>query len=402
MNPRPHTTTPINKFAAKELQEYDPLPSLFRSEIGQMYIGMMYREFSILVKEAVGKSRYIDRVRDRFSGRFPATHFNHAEASVIVADILQYMTSTHGFEAESKVEEACCLFNTIGVDLRSKLHLILPFTPGDQSLKDHAVRCQSAHEHFFTGRASRSWAVGVLAYIFLCGPPRQDWDEWYVKFYAAIGLGPALSKTGFSDARGWCDLNSSCQRFILKMLHQASDKWVIYEDYQSEPNDPFSLNDPFFQVVEEEQEGDDNLPLAALKHKDDIMARDDQKAGLKYHQQQRETPIPVQRKPESIEELPWKQHEAPSSEWNLFWNKKTKDESKNRRKPLTKEESHLRKQQKHEKAVAKKRAVRQHEFFNDFTKPVCDWINQPIHRGNIFSPSYPFELMSEATKKSLK
>ena len=409
MDPGPHATKPINKFTTKELQEYDPLPSLFRSEIGQMCIGMLYREFSALVKEVVRKSRYFDTIRDRFSGRFSATHFNHVETSLIVADIVQSMASTHGFEAESKVEKACCLFNAIGVDLRSKLHLILPFTPGDQSFKDHAVRCQCAHEHFFTGRASRSWAVGVLACIFLCGPPRQDRDERCVKFCAAIGLGPALSKTGFPTARGWCDLNPSCQRFILKMLHQASDKWVICEDYQSEPNDPFSHNDPFFQVVEEEQEGDDNLPLAALKHKDDVMARDDQKAGLKSPQQQeagiiRKTSIHVQQacKAELIEELPRKQKDVPSSEWNSFWNKKAKDESKNRRKPLTKEDSRLRKQQKHEKEVAKKRAVRQHEFFNDFTKPVCDWIHQPIHRGNIFSPSYPFELMSEGTKKSLK
>ena len=66
-------------------------------------------------------------------------------------------------------------------------------------------------------------ACGVILYMLLCGPPKNDVDQRFRNFYNHVGLGVHVNPSSWFGSvhkrKTWCHLDEFSHKCILKMVH---------------------------------------------------------------------------------------------------------------------------------------------------------------------------------------
>jgi len=75
-----------------------------------------------------------------------------------------------------------------------------------------------------------NWAFGVLLYLLLCGPPRNNAPLWYINFYNSMQMGVHVVPSQWfgspGNRRKWKELDVQTKRQILKLINSESATYV--------------------------------------------------------------------------------------------------------------------------------------------------------------------------------
>jgi hypothetical protein len=211
----------IEHLSRKELQSYDPRQTLFRTKYHSQPL-KLDSKFSQLVTELVKNSEHHGRIHEIFNTR-EDRRFNQYEAAQLVHDIYEHQIITrYGWDAEECFDKAQQHCNPINIDLRSNLDQLIPPTTGDKLIREHVEReIRTQYSFWCDGRGAFTWALGVLSYFLVCGPPTSECVPELTRMYRLMKLGPVALSTKNYD--GWSKLSATTQKFILKLLHNHNE-----------------------------------------------------------------------------------------------------------------------------------------------------------------------------------
>jgi hypothetical protein len=272
----------IEHLPRKELLSSDPHQTLFETKYHSQPL-KFGSKFSQLVTELVKNSEHHGRIQEMFNSR-EGRRFNHYEAAELVHDIYEHQIITrYGWDAEESFDKAQQHCNQINIDLRSNLDQLIPLTTGDKLIREHVEEVIGTRYSFWKdGRGAFTWALGVLSYFLVCGPPTSVCTPELTEIYRSMKLGPVALSTKKYD--GWLKVTATTQKFILKLVHNHNDDVPtttgICEDvffHQYITLAMFGTDDEHEPELEPEndadnrRESDNKVPNAnAIVNKDDV------------------------------------------------------------------------------------------------------------------------------------
>ena len=182
-----------------------------------------------------------------------------------------------------------------------------------------------------------NWAFGVLLYLMLCGPPRNNDPQWYIHFYNSLQMGVQVVPSRWfgspCNRRKWKDLAVETKRQILRLIHSESEMYV--DAYQTDVEWLSSLNDNLQGSSKTACQGCVVLfkqPCPVTKEYRQFFFNEEQGlCGTVYN---------------TITKIDNDEKQHTRDQWNEFWSKTARNEKKKRRKPLTVAESRERKVKK--------------------------------------------------------
>jgi hypothetical protein len=100
-------------------------------------------------------------------------------------------------------------------------------TQADEVLQNHFEVVLGQYYNFWNnGEMASTWAMGVLLYILLTGPPVANTNnQEYILFYNTLAIGPPLDQKGQNTQRCWSQLTDDARKFVLRLLHMRSESY---------------------------------------------------------------------------------------------------------------------------------------------------------------------------------
>ena len=278
--------------------------------------------------------------------------------------------------------------------------------PPDSHLENDAEDLVPAHS-----RCHCNWALGVLLYALMCGPPPNNHSKKYIDFYNEIGLGVIVVPSKWFGSpqkrRKWSQLDVESKVFILKLVHTESK---VYEDAFSEDTqwselllqNGWSTDRSLFEepgpVLKKHQGSKirDPPPAASIDCKTPTCKEKSPLVEVRAHHRKMPSSVSKGKKKcvikgdramdvASFREIlrihrldndefsqnrdTCHHRQKTSDEWNGFWSKAAKVERKKKRKPLTVVQSKEKKKKKLRSEIIRR--------LNDFKKPVCHLFENP-------------------------
>ena len=342
----PDQSIDIDLLNRDQLRQLDPCASLFRNDEVCM---TSFNDMSCIAYELVLKSIYVVDIRKRVAcDGMICQEF----AALFVDEMLR--------EQDEEDYNSVCETNTA----------------------DYGYK-QGTHSQY-------TWACGVILYSLLCGPPKNDTDTRYVKFYNSVDLGvrviPSPWFGSVHNRTTWCHLNECSQKCILKLINIDSNMYKgIYHNSFEARRDPFFRRGPpsilLQQILEESQKigAYPERTITVRAHE-----RKKKKKGKTMKQIiRKQTDISSFKEILNIQKQDMADFKASKAigrvipaevvttdKWNAFWTAAAKMEQKKRRKSLTVTEKKKRKSIKARKTILKRMTV--------LTKPVTRMINDQI------------------------
>ena len=201
-------------------------------------------------------------------------------------------------------------------------------TRENQSIGEPFQNSSSCHTPHY------NWAFGVLLYVMLCGPPRNNDPLWYIRFYNGLQMGVQVVPSRWfgspSNRRKWKELEVRTKHVILRLIHSESEMYI--DAYETDVEWSNSLNNNLQGQLKSA-----TLLKTVLFKQPCPMTKD-------YRQfifdEQKVLCGPVCN---AITEADNDEKADTRSQWDGFWSKTARNEKKKRRKPLTVAEARERK-----------------------------------------------------------
>lgn len=175
----PYESIDIDLLNRDQLRQLDPSKTLFGNDA--MCFTSFY-DMSLIAREMVVKSSYVDDMR----GKVAREGVISPSFAAFFVDEMLLELEEWDYESDSERET---------VDYGYKLGTNSQYT------------C----------------ACGVILYMLLCGPPKNDSDQRFINFYNQVGLGVHVNPSSWFGSvhkrKTWCHLDEFSHKCILKMVH---------------------------------------------------------------------------------------------------------------------------------------------------------------------------------------